>query len=68
MMNLNKRLKKLEAQLTDRSCLSPLSPDWMAYWGDRLARLINDEQIGEPSHVPLQYVDAILADAEQERA
>jgi hypothetical protein len=63
MTNLGGRLRKLEARFTDSSGLIPLSPEWMAYWGDRLTRMM-DGEVGEPSRVPIQFTDALLAGSE----
>ena len=40
---LERRLKKLEIQLTDESGLVPHSAKWRAYWRDWLQKLVNGE-------------------------
>jgi hypothetical protein len=34
--NLQRPLKKLEAQLTDSSALVPYSPQWFEYWDEQM--------------------------------
>jgi hypothetical protein len=63
MTNLGRRLKRLEAQFTDKSGLIPLSPPWMEYWSDRAARMLDGEDVEEPSRIPLAFADAVLAEA-----
>ena len=36
MTNLQRPLKKLEAQLTDSSALVPYSPQWFEYWDEQM--------------------------------
>ena len=59
MSNLQRRLKKLEALLTDDAGLVPHSPRWLAYWTERIDRLLNGEEEGT-GRIPLEVVDAIL--------
>ena len=59
MSNLQRRLKKLEARLTDDAGLVPHSPRWLAYWTERIDRLLNGEEEGT-GRIPLEVVDAIL--------
>lgn len=59
MTKLERRLKKLEAKLTDRrSGLVPLSPEWMAYWGQKVDGITSGE---DPDRLPLEYIDAMFA-------
>lgn len=44
MSNLLRRLRKLEAQLTDSTRLVPHSPAWLAYWTREVEAVIADEQ------------------------
>jgi hypothetical protein len=57
MSNLQRRLKKLEALLTDDAGLLPGSPQWLAYWNERAERILSGEVKGI---IPLAVVDAIL--------
>jgi hypothetical protein len=65
MTNLRRRLNKLEAQFTDRTGLIPVSTEWMEYWSDRFVRIIDGEDAGEPSRVPIAFADAILAETDR---
>jgi hypothetical protein len=64
MTRLEGRLKKLEAQLTDRTGLVPHSPKWLAYWTEQLAKIFAGQEITE--RIPLEAVDAILAASQPE--
>jgi len=58
MRNLERRLRKLEGLVTDVSHLTPYTPRWLAYWEERVERILSDEDSGL---IPLEVVDAILA-------
>jgi len=58
MFNLRRRLKNLEAQLTDGSGLRPGSPKWRDYWGQRLIRILTGEEPSESGCIPLEVWDA----------
>jgi hypothetical protein len=60
MARLERRLRKLEARLTDRSGLVPHTKAWWDYWMLRVDRLITGEEAGEPGGIPLQVCDAIV--------
>ena len=57
MSNLQRRLKKLEALLTDDAGLVPGSERWLTYWTERAERILSGEVKGL---IPLAVVDAIL--------
>jgi hypothetical protein len=61
MAGFERRLRKLEARLTDRSGLMPHTKAWWAYWMPKVDRLITGEEAGEPSGIPLEVCDAIIA-------
>jgi hypothetical protein len=63
MPRFESRLRKLEAQLTDRSGVVPHTKAWWDYWVPRVDRLITGEEPGEPGHIPLDVCDAIIASA-----
>jgi hypothetical protein len=61
MTNLRRRLRKLEAVLTDDAGLVPHSPQWLAYWKERLDELESGQDHGNRCKIPLEAVDAIVA-------
>jgi hypothetical protein len=60
MTNLRLRLRKLEAVLTDDAGLMSNAPGWLAYWTERIDRLMS-EQDAEGLRIPLDALDAIMA-------
>ena len=63
MSNLSRRLRNLEARLTDRSGLVPHSQAWRDYWFPRVERILNGE---EPGLIPLEVAHAIIAAGREE--
>ena len=59
MTKLQRRLKKLEGQLTDDAGLVPHSARWRAYWIDRIDRILSDTDTGTDL-IPLEALDALL--------
>jgi hypothetical protein len=59
MARFERRLRKLEAQLTDRSGLIPHTEPWWDYWMAIVGKLIAGENLDEL--VPLEFVDALIA-------
>jgi hypothetical protein len=68
LSNLHGRLKKLEALLTDDAGLVPGSPQWLAYWTQRVDKIIGGDDEVRSCKIPLEFVDAILAAADLERS
>ena len=62
--NLNRRLKKLEALMTDEAGLVPHSPQWLAYWTERTDKILNGEEEVMGCLIPLEVLDAIIEVAE----
>jgi len=58
MTNLRRRLKKLEASVTDDAGLVPHSPHWLTYWCERIDDLTNGRNNGT-RRIPLEALDAI---------
>ena len=56
------RLRKLEAQLTDRSGLVPHTKPWWDYWSPRIEKLIAGEVLDQ--RIPLDVMDALIHGAE----
>ena len=62
MSNLLTRLRKLEAQLTDRSRLVPHAKPRREYWNPRIEKLIAGDALDEK--IPLEVIDALIHGAE----
>jgi hypothetical protein len=69
MSNLFRRVRKLEALLTDASGsgLAPHSPEWLDYWESWIERLLNGEAQGKAGRIPLAVIDSIIEAGEDER-
>ena len=64
MSNLNRRLKKLEAVMTDDVGLVPGSPRWWTYWNEQLRKYIAREPDASDTKVPLEVLRAYMQSAE----
>jgi hypothetical protein len=60
MSNLQRRLKKLEAFLTDDAGLLPGSQKWLACWTERTDKILSGVDEVKGCLIPLEVVDAIL--------
>ena len=67
MSNLPRRLKKLEALLTDGAGLVPGSPQWLAYWTERADKILNGDDEVRGCQIPFEVLDAILETARSQR-
>lgn len=63
-MNLSRRIKKLEARVTDAIGLVPHSPQWCEYWDDKLSRFAVGEDV-DLSGMTLEVSDWIIAEADR---
>ena len=63
MSRLQSRLRKLEAVMTDDRGLIPHSPRWLAYWTERINRIVAGAEPSTPGCIPLDAFDAVLAAA-----
>ena len=68
MSNLSRRLKKLEALLTDDAGLVPGSPQWLAYWTQRADKILQGDDEIRGCQIPLEVVDAILEASQRARS
>ena len=59
MTNLERRLRKLEAVLTDSAGLVPHTQKWLEYWDRQLALFIAD-QLPEPVLFPYEAIRAVI--------
>ena len=59
MSRLEGRLRKLEAQLTDRSGRVPHTQPWWEYWTARVDTLIAGEKPDKPELIPIEFIDAL---------
>ena len=66
MSRLQGRLSKLEAVMTDDRGLIPHTPRWLEYWRSQVNRLFAGEEMPD-LRIPLEAVDAILADGRSQR-
>jgi hypothetical protein len=62
MIRFERRLRQLEAQLTDLSGLVPHTQQWFDYWTERLDRRFAGEELDEK--IPLEFFDAVIAGTE----
>jgi hypothetical protein len=65
MSNLRRRLRKLEARLTDSSGLIPNSQAWLDYWLPKVDRIIFGEGGDSSERIPIAVIDAIVAAGEK---
>ena len=63
MARFERRLRKLEAQSTDRSGLVPHTQAWWDYWLATMGRILAGEELDE--RIPLQFIDALMAKGER---
>ena len=68
MSNLTRRLKKLEALITDEAGLVPGSKKWMDYWTERVDKILDGDDEVKDCLIPLEVVDAIMQTADSERS
>jgi hypothetical protein len=59
MVRFDRRLRQLEAQLTDRSGLVPHTQQWFDYWITRVDKLLAGEKLDEK--IPLAFFDVLIA-------
>jgi hypothetical protein len=64
MARFERRLRKLEALLTDRSGLVPHTQAWWDYWLATMGRMIAGEEMDE--RIPLEFIDALMAKAQRD--
>ena len=64
MSNLQRRLQKLEAHLTDDAGLVPGSPRWWAYWNERLHKFIAKDDDVKDCKIPLEVIRTYIQAAE----
>jgi hypothetical protein len=60
MSNLRRRLKKLEALMTDDIGLVPGSASWRAYWTERLQKFIARDDDAKEYKIPLEVIRAYI--------
>jgi hypothetical protein len=59
VLQLARRIQRLEAQLTDATGLRPQSREWRAHWEEQLSKIVSGGEAGEPHTIPLEIWDAI---------
>jgi hypothetical protein len=61
MTNLQRRLKKIEAYMTDTSGLVPHSHRWLAYWDQQIFNYMTDPSGRRPAvHFPIDAFRAVM--------
>jgi hypothetical protein len=61
MTNLQRRLKKIEAFMTDTSGLVPHSPRWLAYWDRQIFNYMQDPEHRRPAVLfPIDAFRAVM--------
>ena len=61
MSNLLKRVRKLEARLTDFNGLVPHSKEWFEYWEGKLDQFLAGGDSVDLRGMTLEFVDALIA-------
>jgi hypothetical protein len=56
-MNLSRRVRKLEARLTNITGPVARSDEWFAFWGDKIERLAAGEPPERIGRIPLEAID-----------
>ena len=56
-MNLSRRVRKLEARLTNITGPVARSDEWFAFWGDKIERLVAGEPPERIGRIPLEVID-----------
>lgn len=64
MARFERRIRRLEAQLTDLSGLVPHAKPWFDYWTASLDKLSAGEEVEEK--FPMGFFDALIAGAQAE--
>jgi hypothetical protein len=67
MTNLKRRLKKLQALLTDSSALVPYSPRWLEYWDEQMYFILTGREV-KPGKLSPDGLIAVLRYAVQNPA
>ena len=63
MTNLQRRLRKLEANIVDSHGLIPNTPEWLGFWTEKLDRLDAGEEV-DLTGITLAVTDAIILAAD----
>jgi hypothetical protein len=67
MSNLQRRLRKIEALLTDEAGLVPGSEQWLAYWIEQFDKVVEGGDEAKHIRLPLEVFDATVKGAESEQ-
>jgi len=59
--NLLKRVRKLEARLTDFNGLVPHSKEWFEYWEGKIDQFLAGDKSVDFRGMTLEFVDALIA-------
>lgn len=61
MANLSTRIRKLEAQLMPVNVVAPGSDEWLAFWSDKVERLVAGEERERIGRIPIEVIDQMRA-------
>ena len=61
MSQIRRRLKKLEAQMTDRYGLVPHSEAWFEYWSERFGQFLATGDVDYLKGSSLDFIDEMVA-------
>ena len=61
MSKLLRRLRRLEARVTDSHGLVPHSEEWFSYWEAKVDQVIAGEDPVDLRGMTLEFVDALIA-------
>ena len=65
MLNLARRLRKLEAAWKDANGLVPHTEQWLKYWRGKIDQVVAGEANVDLRGITIEVVDAILADSQE---
>jgi hypothetical protein len=58
--NLERRLQKLQAVLTDNSCAVPHTYKWLLYWTEQIGKYMSEERKPLAAFIPLEAFRAVM--------
>jgi hypothetical protein len=61
MANLSTRIRKLEALVIPANLLAPGSEEWLAFWSDKVERLVAGEEPDRIGRTPIEVIDQMRA-------
>ena len=65
MLNLARRLRKLEAACKDANGLVPHTEEWLGYWRGKIDQVVVEEVNVDLRGITIAVVDAIIAESQE---